>query len=282
MNSSEEQLEELARKIEQRQLITRRWVWLTTMIPIIFAVVFLVYTLWQINIAVQKRNQAVTALEQATLELATVEAKIPAAQATVTAAEATQVQLQVGLSQAQVALATSTAELANVQAALATSNADMLTARGFTPYACSISPERLKEHAYGTRQADVLNYLFSLQQKNVAWNPHGFSIADGFDSPNFALFVLQNATEPPLVSPDIQRDTLPWNIITLPSTTSPKDGDIIYYESGYTMFYYNIGVDPDPNTMQYYIPCVIGMTPLGIQVLKVDFATQRGALQVFP
>ena len=54
METPEEQIESLARKIEQREKLTRRRAWLITLIPVIFAGLFLTYTIWQIAQAEQK------------------------------------------------------------------------------------------------------------------------------------------------------------------------------------------------------------------------------------
>lgn len=70
MNSSEEQLETLAQKIEQREQHARRRAWLVTSIPIIFAGLFLAYTIWQISIkttqlsVVETKMNAISAQRQ--------------------------------------------------------------------------------------------------------------------------------------------------------------------------------------------------------------------------
>jgi hypothetical protein len=281
MNSSEEQFEALSQQIEQREQLARRRAWLVTLIPIILAVLFLTYTIWQIAQAEKTLAVRTSELSDVEKEIIILHTQLPEAQAGLSQAQKNVAAAQTMEADSRVKYSNAQTELANVQATqvlvsqqLATANADMLTARGLAPYSCSLSPERLKEF-YGTggTRADMLDYLFILQKRNVPWNLHGFSIEDGFDSPNFALFVLKNFN---LVPSDTQPDKKPWDI--LPPTSFPSDGDIVYYDSGYTMFYYNIGIDPvygEP------IPCVIGMTPLGIQVLRIDFAAQRGALQVF-
>jgi len=48
----------------------------------------------------------------------------------------------------------------------------------------------------------------------------------------------------------------------LPSTDSPQTGDLIFYATGYTMFYFRTYEGE---------PFCIGMTPVGIAPLKIDF-----------
>ncbi len=275
MTSSEDEFESLSRKIAQRERQTRRWVWLWTLVPIIVAGVFLAYTAWQIATAEGKLNQAEANLQQVTLKLATADTGlkdlttlIPAAQATVTAARATQVQLQSDLSQAQAALAISTAELSRAQSDLATTTAELGQARIFASDACKINPEYLKNYMGNeSLEGKILLYALELQNDKVPWNEKGSSLEEGFDSPRFAMFVLQHVgklTDRPIT-------TLPWTILS--PAPDPVDGDIVRYDAGYTMFFYrNLGYDVSEDGLSFENwDCVIGMTPLGIQVLKVNF-----------
>jgi hypothetical protein len=54
---------------------------------------------------------------------------------------------------------------------------------------------------------------------------------------------------------------------TLPAAGSPEPGDLVFYPSGYVLFWY---VD------QRNQPFVIGMTPSGIIALEPDFAQRVG------
>jgi hypothetical protein len=49
----------------------------------------------------------------------------------------------------------------------------------------------------------------------------------------------------------------------LPRRSKPLVGDVVFYQAGYTMFYYEYRGGS---------PFVIGMTPLGVLALKPDFA----------
>jgi hypothetical protein len=144
-------------------------------------------------------------------------------------------------------------------------------AETFEPFLCNINPERAKDWPgylyayYSDKQADVFNHLMRLQLQGVKFSIHGSSLKDGFNSPNFAVYVLQ---ENGLLPPDYDPTMLPWE--QLQPVRSPDQGDLIYYKSGYTMFYFFTGEQK----------CVIGMTPAGIISLTPEFAETIGYLQV--
>lgn len=259
MDSSEELLESLSRKIEERERLSRRRAWLLTSIPIIFAGLFLAYTIWQIT-------QAEMKLDDTTNKLALIEQ------------DYTDMQTQVP--QAQTALVAARTEIAHANSSLATATAQVGEAmselnrvQAFAEFGCRIDEMVLKEYTSDyTVQAQVLLYLQEIQYRDVPWNPGGFSELEGFDSPNFALHVLQMYN---LASSDYLPGTRPWEF--LPAASVPGNGDLIYYESGYTMFYYKLPVEYGGSETQ---ECVIGMTPLRVRSLDISFANQRGVLKV--
>lgn len=279
MDSSEEKdFDQLSQQIEQRERLTRRRAWVISLIPILFAVAFLAYTIWQIA-------QAQTELAQTNVELASVDnemsdlrTQLPAVQATLTAVHQDEQALETQLANSQASLATATAQLSVVQSQLEDTQAELDAARVFAQSACPINEESLKDYASDdTPQTMVLIYLLEAQLfDQIPWNMNGFSREEGFNSPNFALFVLQNAMPGyPLVSPDVQPGTPPWQI--LEPTTTPQNGDIAYYQSGYSMFYFELPVSyGSTETMK----CVIGMTPLGVIAQKIGFAEELGFLKV--
>jgi hypothetical protein len=57
----------------------------------------------------------------------------------------------------------------------------------------------------------------------------------------------------------------------LPPTSQPSIGDVVFYDLGYTMFYFK-----DENGE----PFVVGMTPLGVLALRPDFMNVLGYGQV--
>ncbi|MEK6754156.1 MAG: hypothetical protein AABZ00_17995 [Chloroflexota bacterium] len=271
MDSPEEQLESLSKKIEEREQLARRRAWFITLIPIVFAGLFLTYTIWQIAQAELKLAQKTSELAGVENEITVLRTQLPEAQATLGAMQAVTDKLQADLSQSESALATATAQLSETQK-------ELDAARVFAQNSCPIDEMVLKEYTSNyTPQAQALLYLIGAQlDKKVPWNPGGFSETAGFDSPNFALYVLQNAIPGfPLVSAEYQPGALPWNI--LQPTAAPQDGDIVYYQSGYTMFYYEL---PISYGAAEKMKCVIGMAPLGIISQQLGFAEYLGALKV--
>jgi hypothetical protein len=273
MDFSEEQLESLSKKIEERERLSRRRAWLLTGIPIVFALLFLVYTIWQIAQAEAKLATTANQLAAVEMDYSDLQTQVPQAQTALANARAE-------VSQANSSLATSTSQLATAAVQLATATAQIGDAmselnrvQAFAELGCRIDETVLKEYTSNfTVQAEALLYLQEIQYRDVPWNPGGFSEEEGFDSPNFALFVLQKFN---LASLDYPPGTRPWEF--LPTTSVPENGDLIYYESGYTMFYYKLPIEYGSSEMQ---ECVIGMTPLRIRSLKMDFAKQLGILKV--
>lgn len=110
------------------------------------------------------------------------------------------------------------------------------------------------------RQAQLLVYVRELISDNVIkWNLGGNSIEQGFDSPGFAAYLLNRFT-----SSKVPVDKTYKLMEYLPKTTQPNAGDIVFYEHGYTMFYFT-------NRNESF--CV-GMTPIGVSSLKLDFGPE--------
>ena len=276
--SEEKDLDQLSHQIEQRERLSRRRAWVISLIPILFAVAFLAYTIWQITQAQTELTQTNAELASVDNEMSDLRTQLPEAQATLTAVQVLAETLEEDLSESQAQLLESQASLATATAQLADAQKELDAARVFAQSACPINEESLKEYSGDfTPQSEVLIYLLEAQLfGNIPWNPGGFSIEEGFNSPDFALFVMQNALSGyPLVSPDYQPGTPPWNILEVTST--PQNGDIAYYQSGYSMFYYELPVSyGSRETMK----CVIGMTPLGVIAQKLGFAQELGFLKV--
>lgn len=277
MDSSEEQFKSLSQQIEQREQLARRRAWLITLIPIILAVLFLTYTLWQIAQAEEQLSIRTSQLAAVEDDLTLLRTQVPEAQATFGSVQVLADQLQTELSQARTEVAEARSALATATAQLSETQKELDAARVFAQNTCPLDETVLKNYVSDyTPQAQVLIYLMEAQRREIPWNPGGFSETDGFNSPDFALFVLQNAVPGlPLVSPDYQPGTAPWQI--LQPTSRLENGDIIYYQSGYTMFYYKL---PVGFASRKTIDCVIGMTPLGVISQEMGFAEELGALKV--
>ena len=108
-----------------------------------------------------------------------------------------------------------------------------------------------------SRQERLILDIISMKMDGVGWKLNGYSPEDGFDSPSFATWLL-NKNKLLQIEPS-QRYRLPE---MLPETDNPRIGDLIFYDSGYAMFYFRD---------RYGHPFCIGMTPLGIAALEISF-----------
>lgn len=105
--------------------------------------------------------------------------------------------------------------------------------------------------------ARIFEQLRSLVEQQVPWNATGNSVNEGFNSPRLASYLLQKNN---LIQTSVF-ERFPRNQL-IPPTGKPQVGDLLFYERGYTMFYFE-----GPNKEGF---CV-GMTPAGIVALKVHF-----------
>jgi len=117
------------------------------------------------------------------------------------------------------------------------------------------------------RRAELLSAIYALQQRDVVWRVGGTSPKQGFDSPSFAIFVLENHSLVPKGSmSQIHHDVGDEQRLLrtlLKTESSPSVGDVVFYATGLTMFYYKDRLGR---------PFVMGMTPVGILCLDPDFA----------
>lgn len=273
MDTPEEQIETLARNIERRELLARRRAWLLTLVPLVFAGLLLAYTVWQVAGAKLELAQTETQLTTTNSQLDTAESNLTSLKSQLPTAQAALTQVGGQLAQFQAELEAAQQELSLSQSALATAQADLKEAQVFIQNACPINVDALKDYlGRETPQAQLLRYLLDHQTgANVPWNPGGFSLEEGFDSPNFALFALQELN---FLSREYSAGTRLWNV--LPPTDWPANGDIVYYDSGYTMFYFDLPISYIGSEMR---ACVIGMTPLGVQSQMMNFAESPNFLK---
>jgi len=108
-----------------------------------------------------------------------------------------------------------------------------------------------------SRQERLILDIIGMKMEGVGWKLNGYSPEEGFDSPSFAAWLL-NKNELLRIEPS-QRYRLPE---MLPETDNPRIGDLVFYDSGYAMFYFRD---------RYGHPFCIGMTPLGIAALEINF-----------
>ena len=124
--------------------------------------------------------------------------------------------------------------------------------------------------------ARILELALDLKQRNVRWKLGGRSPEEGFDSPGFAAFVLRRLHLLPgaqggEAAPALHNDPGGWLRNNLKEIPQPRVGDLVFYDSGYAMFYF---------TKPGAEPFVLGMTPFGITALIPDFAKRFGVRHV--
>lgn len=125
-------------------------------------------------------------------------------------------------------------------------------------------------YSLNPRTAPVLGTVLELRERGVSWRLGGTRPEQGFDSPSFAAFVLERHGALPGTAGEAGGELLPRSrrlYESLPRVSEPQPGDLVFYPSGYALFWF---VD------QQRQPFVIGMTPSGVVALKPDFAQRVG------
>ncbi len=168
----------------------------------------------------------------------------------ITVQSAALVEAKTKLQAAQQELAQTTAKLQASQEALAKAQQAVAEASNYVKHV----------HPLDWRNEKLLMaynppYIIEILGQAQAANLH-FGLANtpqgGFTSPGFAEYVLARA------GAHIAYDQLPVR------SGSPRPGDLVRYDAGYTMFYFQ---DAPPKSE----PFVVGMTPIGIASLEVNF-----------
>lgn len=108
------------------------------------------------------------------------------------------------------------------------------------------------------RQTRLLTDILEAQRAGVSWKLGGTSPQEGFDSPSFATYLLKKHELLDINQPGFSRYELSKY---LPQKDKPDVGDLIFYEAGYAMFYF------EDRGREF----VIGITPIGIVSLKKKF-----------
>jgi hypothetical protein len=234
------------------------------------------------DIAIANQDLATSQAQvaSATRALATSQAQVANATRALTTSQAQIVTASRALASAEIQVDAKATELVSLQTQVADYKRLADEAAGFQKYLYTGGIEMIIKRMAGTPPGELLIYLLQLQNKGVSWNARGFSEREGFNSPSLAAYALQrNGLFPTVVTRPISQyelmDILPPATVKLDAgglPTNLKQGDLVYYPAGYTMFYY-IGDDGKP--------FVIGMTPLGILTLRPDFAQPVGFYRVF-
>jgi hypothetical protein len=254
------ELPAMLERIERREQAARRRTVLYSLAPVALTVVLLGYTASSVRTAKQQvdglKNEASTYTTR--IDTSKKDAESSKAQAQSLQAELENYKNQVTELQTQ---------LAETQKALSEA-ANLSRAVRPIDYA---NAKDLASRFPGNES--LLQGLLDLRQRRIKWKVGGQSLQEGFDSPSFAMYTLRQkrvtGSEPrPGESPaDASKDL--YN--RLPPTTQPRTGDLVFYPSGYAMFYFEDRQDG---------PFVVGMTPFGVAALKSDFAKPIGYRQV--
>ena len=272
MEMQEEQWGSLVRQAEQMERTARRRAVVFSLIPVILAGLLLWFTGYQIQQAnrqlaeIQTTTQAVQGQkDQLEAELVQTQKQLAQTQMDLTTTQKTLIDTQRTLSTTQVQLKTAEQDTKTLQGQLKDlSNSldevskQLKLATDFSKYEYpGYWEETLKLVAtYYPQQGKVLFDISGLQR--APWKLHGFSPEEGFDSPSFAAYVLGRrglVKNPASIRYQLQD--------VLPRRSHPEVGDVVFYQAGYTMFYFKDGRGDS---------FVIGMTPLGVLALKPDFA----------
>ena len=133
----------------------------------------------------------------------------------------------------------------------------------------NLSVERLSSRS--PKAARLLNRVLELRRQRVPYSVAGQSLNEGFDSPNFAAFVLRDQN----LLGDEQNADLLANISRIwkrsQAVRQPFPGDLVFYPDGHVFFYFED---------RFRGPFVIGMTSFGILALDFKFAKALGYRRV--
>lgn len=290
MDRSEEYSRTLMTNLEKSERQARLRAVLLTLIPVIFAVVLLVYASSQLvtmtNKLIAKQKELLVVESQLAVaeeQLSAAESQVQDAQSVLGEVEAQRdqaiadlelVQLELDALKEQTTEITLHLEELTVKFEALQRDYDMLQeeyndlvnsmrdVRGSTYTGDPlVTIKNLANTRYYMQSELLAEMLFD--HANARWNPGGYSPEDGFDSPSFAAFMLERYGLLPASGID-ERYRLRE---VLHPVDKPQIGDVVFYERGYTMFYFE-----DENG----VPFVVGMTPLGVLALEPDFQKVLG------
>jgi hypothetical protein len=255
MDSSNEYIESLSKNIENYEKNVRRRVLLSSMVPFLLGVLLLGYTVWQITIYGKELASVQNELNTTSQALGDANENLRDARSQLKQVQTDFISVMDQLDTTTAELKSARSELKDLRDQLEQITRQLQDANLFIENNVEVDFFAIKEGGLsaGPAQVEVLLYILELQQLGVRWNSTGYSEEEGFNSPSFAVYVLQQCD---LYSGPADANTRPWNLSALDaSIAQPSIGDLIYYpDSGLTMFYYEL------NGERF----VIGMTPIGI------------------
>lgn len=168
-------------------------------------------------------------------------------------------------------------KLINIQKDLEKEKRKLKKTLDLSKFAYNLQPvdeKRIYSHIYDEYSEEasrIFGMIIELRHSNVRWQLGGTSISAGFDSPNFAVFVLKELRIHIGALNEIDNVTSRKVLDNLKPIDRPSVGDLVIYEGGFVMFYFENWRDEG---------FVIGMTPSGISALKYDFGTIVGLRRV--
>lgn len=184
--------------------------------------------------AEREREEATTALKKAQVELVAV-------------SEAKE-KMSADLESYRKQIVSLQGELAESQSHYKELQTQLREAAKFDDHRYELNWAEVKSIAVRLRGAEEIFVRISeLQQRGTGWDMSNM-LQKGFNSPGFAEHVLRRP------------------LSELERTRAPKPGDIVIYDSGYAMFYFE-----DRDRTRF----VVGMTPIGIVALQYDFGAKQ-------
>ena len=254
-----DQLPVLLERIERREKSARSRAVLYSLLPVALTVVLLGYTASSVRNAQKKVDALKTEATTYTTQIDTLKknAETYKTQSQSVQGDAQNYKNQVTELQAQLAEAQKTlSEAVNLSRALRAID--------------YVNAKELASRFPGSES--LLLDLRDLRQRRIKWKLDGQSPQEGFNSPTFAMYILRQKRASGIeVRPESLSEASRSLYDKLPPTTQPRTGDLVFYPSGYAMFYF---ADPSEGSF------VLGMTPFGITALKSDFAKPVGYRQV--
>jgi hypothetical protein len=250
----------LLERIERREQSARRRTLLYSLLPVTLTVVLLGYTATTVQTATRQVDSLKT-------EATTYTTRIDTSKKDAESSKAQAQSLQTELENYKNQVTELQTQLTETQKAL--SDAASLS-RAVRPID-SANAKELAARFPGSES--LLLGLLDLRQRRIKFKAGGQSLQEGLDSAGFAMYMLRqkraagSELRPGETLADASREL--YN--RLPTTSQPRTGDLVFYPSGYAMFYFE---DRQEGSF------ALGMTPLGISALKSDFAKPVGYRQV--
>lgn len=263
MDSSEERFESLSKNIEEYEKRARRRTWISTLAALFFGLLLLGYALWQIQVYGQKLTDVQQQLSDTSNELGLAITNLQGSQEQLNQADTDLDAVQAKLDQTAKDLENTRAELDETKAELEATTEELRKRSDFLAYSIEIDSSVIKDLASEyPAQADLLNFVLTLQQRRILFNGDGFSERDGFNSPNFTVYVMERCG---LITPGYGAESGPQSMLqVIDDPAELSIGDIVFDElgSGYSMFYFESIAGEK---------FLIGMTPAGILAVTPDF-----------